>query len=117
MTIRSMVEIPLLISGRAPGLRVSGIVSALGIRLKTLFGEKGITSLSPTRAQSIQVKCFGIFFRRILRNITATVIQPAVILIFKIFKNRVLIKCPPLSISGVLPSSRRIAFYACRMRR
>ena len=68
------------------GMILALMINKKGIRLKMLSGEKGRIRRRPTSPQSMQVNCFGIFRRRSRSSITASTIQPAVILILRSFK-------------------------------
>ena len=103
------IGIPEWMAGSRWSAMSAGIVSLLGIRLNTLFNEKGQTSRTATSPHRRQEIHFGAFFNSSLARKTARISQLAVMLIFSIQRNAPLTLTPPsgmrrsFSVSRLLP--------------
>ena len=95
LTALLTTRIPESITGFCSYTIFVGITSELGTRLNTLSMENGRSNLTATKAHKRQLIHFGAFLRSRRRIITARINQPAVRLIFRIFRKTVLICFSP----------------------
>ena len=90
LTALLTTRIPELITGCCVVVISCGMTSALGTQLNTLSKENGNIRRIATSAQSIQVIHLGAFFKKRRSRRTASIIQPATRLIFRILRKTTL---------------------------
>ena len=95
LTASLTIVIPELIAGSGCRAIFAGIVSLLGIKLRTLSNEKGHISRMATSPQRRHGIHFGAFFSINLVRTTARISQLAVMLIFRTLRNTALMLTLP----------------------